>query len=141
MKLAACVPSVAVTLTGIALLACTAVAYAAAPDDKASASAGRLAFNNHCRTCHSATEGDNRLGPSLHEIIGAKAGAQQDYPGYSQAMKSSGIVWDEETLERFIADPEDVVRNNNMKPFKGVPDATVRKNIIDFLKSSGDATS
>lgn len=98
-------------------------------------STGQTAFNNNCRTCHSAKPGDNRLGPSLAGIVGAKAGTRPGYANYSQAMSASDIVWDEETLDRFIENPEAVVPNNNMKPFKGVPDPDVRKRIIEALKS------
>ena len=38
----------------------------------AAAEDGQLAFNNVCRTCHTLKEGDNRLGPSLHKIIGRR---------------------------------------------------------------------
>ena len=93
------------------------------------------AFNNHCRTCHSVKEGDNRLGPSLHKVYGAKAGSSAAYAGYSQGLKSSGITWDEATLDKFIENPEQVIPNNNMKPYKGIGDAAVRKQILDFLKS------
>jgi cytochrome c len=110
-------------LAGLALFACAG--WAGAQD---------AAYNNHCRTCHSAKEGDNRLGPSLGDIVGAKAGTRPGYAAYSEAMKSSGITWDEQTLDRFIANPDEVVPNNNMKPFKGVPDAAVRKKIIAALK-------
>lgn len=96
-------------------------------------------FNNHCRTCHSVKEGDNRLGPSLHNIYGATAGSVPGYANYSQAMKSSGVTWDEQTLDKFIEDPEQVVRNNNMKPYKGIPDEAVRKQIVDFFKSQSAA--
>ena len=41
----------------------------------AAAEDGQLTFNNVCRTCHTLKEGDNRLGPSLHKIIGRKAGS------------------------------------------------------------------
>jgi cytochrome c len=99
-----------------------------------SSGADKAAFNNHCRTCHSPKEGDNRLGPALGNIVGAKAGTRPDYPSYSAAMKSSGVVWDEQTLDRFIADPEAVIPNNNMKPFKGVTDAAVRKKIIESMR-------
>ena len=95
----------------------------------------QAAFNNHCRTCHSLKEGDNRLGASLAGIVGAKAGTRPGFAGYSQAMKSASITWDEQTLDRFIANPDEVVPNNNMKPFKGVPDAEVRKKIVAALKS------
>lgn len=80
-------------------------------------------------------EGDNRLGPSLHNIHGAKAGSSSAYTGYSQGLKSSGVVWDDATLDKFIENPDQVVPNNNMKPFKGIGDPAVRKQIIDFLRS------
>lgn len=95
------------------------------------------AFNNHCRTCHSVKEGDNRLGPSLHNILGAKAGSSSNYPNYSQGMKSSGVTWDEATLDQFIENPDQVIPNNNMKPYKGIGDQAVRKQIVDYLKSQG----
>jgi cytochrome c len=125
-------------LTSGALLACALVAPAFGAD--ASAGAGKAAFNNHCRTCHSLKEGDNRLGPSLGGIVGAKAGTRQGYPNYSGAMKGSGITWDEQTLDRFITNPDEVVPNNSMKPFKGVPDPAARKSIIEALKSGSEAS-
>jgi cytochrome c len=117
------------------LLALAVSGAAAAADEPQGASAGKAAFNNNCRTCHSPKPGDNRLGPALGGIVGAKAGTRPGYTNYSQAMKSAGITWDEQTLDRFIANPEEVVPNNNMKPYKGVPDAAVRKSIIEYLKS------
>ena len=54
----------------------------------------QMAFNNACRTCHSIKEGDNRLGPSLHGVVGRKAGSLEGF-AFSSAMKSAGIVWDE----------------------------------------------
>lgn len=102
------------------------------------ADAGEVAFNNHCRTCHSAKAGDNRLGPSLHKIYGAKAGAASGYGSYSQSLTSSGITWDETTLDKFIANPDAVIANNNMKPYKGIGDEAVRKAIIAFLKAKSE---
>ena len=131
---------------GAALLISVAAAEKAGPGantdaaqaaSAAPAGGGQAAFNNNCRTCHSAKEGDNRLGPSLHGIVGTKAGSRPGYPNYSGALKGSGITWDASTLDRFIANPDAVVPNNNMKPFKGVPDAAVRKSIVDYLSTSG----
>jgi cytochrome c len=116
-----------------ALLALPAMSAEAGAETKTGS--GQAAFNNQCRTCHTVKEGDNRLGPSLHKIVGAKAGAGSGYPNYSQAMKTAGVQWDEATLDRFIADPEAVIPNNNMKPYKGIPDAAVRKAIVEYLKS------
>jgi cytochrome c len=133
-------------LWGIGLVAATillaSMAVATAADagvgaNAAPAKSGEAAFNSNCRTCHSAKPGDNRLGPSLHGIVGAKAGSRPGYPNYSGAMKGAGITWDSATLDRFIANPDSVVPNNNMKPFNGVPDPQVRKSIVDYLDSTG----
>ena len=42
--------------------------------------AGQVLFNNSCRTCHTLDAGDNRLGPTLHGIVGRKAGASPTTP-------------------------------------------------------------
>jgi cytochrome c len=120
---------IAAMASGLTALLTFCLASVAAED-------GQATFNTLCRTCHSTKEGDNRLGPSLYQIYGAKAGTRQGYGNYSQGLTSSGITWDEATLDRFIANPDEVVANNNMKPYKGTSDAAVRKKIIEFLKSS-----
>lgn len=129
LRLIRCLALMGPSLLGAGV--CAVAADSTSGDPKA----GLLAFNNNCRTCHVTREGDHRLGPSLHGIVGSKAGTREGYANYSGAMKRSGIVWDEETLSRFIENPEAVVRNNNMKPYKGIPDARVRQNIIAYLKS------
>jgi cytochrome c len=93
---------------------------------------GQVAFNNSCRTCHTLNEGDNRLGPNLHSVIGRKAGSLQDY-NYSNAMKQAGFTWDQEKLDQFIANPDQVVPGHNMKPFGGLSSNEDRKKIIAFL--------
>jgi cytochrome c len=104
---------------------------AATPDD-----AGRLMFNNACRTCHVVKEGDNRLGPNLYKIIGRLAGSVDGY-SYSSALDNAEFVWDEETLDRFIANPEQAVPGNNMKPFGGISSKEDRAKIIGFLRAQG----
>lgn len=104
-------------------------------DVAAAAESGKIAFNNRCRTCHSVREGDNRLGPSLHNIFGSKAGSS-GFESYSQAMRNSGITWNEETLNKFIANPDAVVPGNNMKPYPGITDEAERKQIVDYLESA-----
>jgi cytochrome c len=91
-------------------------------------------FNNACRTCHTTREGDNRLGPNLHNILGRKAGSLPDY-NFSSAMKDAGFVWDEEKLERFIAHPDEVVPGNNMRPYGGLASAEDRAKVAAFLRS------
>jgi len=92
-------------------------------------------FNNACRTCHTVKEGDNRQGPNLYKIMGRKAGSLPDYD-YSSAMKGAGFVWDEEKLERFIANPDEVVPGNSMKPYSGLASSDDRTKILAFLAQS-----
>ena len=103
---------------------------------RAAAEDGQLAFNNVCRTCHTLGEGDNRLGPSLHKIIGRKAGSLPNY-NYSSAMKGADLVWDRATLDRFISNPDQVIPGNNMKPYSGLTSAEERAKIIAFLEANG----
>jgi cytochrome c len=98
--------------------------------------AGQLMFNNACRTCHVVKEGDNRLGPNLYKIVGRLAGSVDGY-GYSSALDNADFVWDEETLDRFIANPEQAVPGNNMKPFGGIASREDRAKIIGFLRAQG----
>jgi len=97
-------------------------------------SLGQLLFNNACRTCHTTNKGDNRLGPNLYRIVGRKAGSLPNY-SYSSAMKSADFVWNEAKLDRFIANPDEVVPGNNMKPYGGLVSASDRAKIVAFLLS------
>lgn len=97
--------------------------------------AGQLLYNNACRTCHTLKEGDNRLGPNLHAIVGRKSGSLSGY-GYSDSMAKSDLVWDKATLDRFIADPNAVVRGNKMQPYGGISSAEDRAKIIAYLEKN-----
>jgi cytochrome c len=80
-------------------------------------------------------EGDNRLGPSLHAVIGRKAGSLPNY-NYSESMKKADIVWDKNNLDRFIANPDQSVPGNNMKPYGGITAAEERAKIIEYLEKA-----
>jgi cytochrome c len=90
-------------------------------------------FNNACRTCHTIREGDNRMGPTLFNIIGRKAGTLPNYD-YSSAMKNAGFVWDEAKLANFIASPDEVVPGNKMQPYGGLGSEDTER-VIAFLRS------
>jgi cytochrome c len=107
-----------------------AVALVAAP--AAAQDNGEALFNNACRTCHTLEVGDNRLGPTLHGVIGRQAGAAPGY-NFSQALMRSGIVWDEANLDRFIEHPDALIPGNNMKPYTGMTSADDRAAIISYL--------
>jgi cytochrome c len=128
-------PSRAVAVICLAALV-GASEWALGQGKPADTEAGQLAFNNACRTCHTLRDGDNRLGPHLHKVIGRKAGSVPGY-GYSSAMKDAGIVWDKATLDRFMANPDQVVPGHNMKPYGGLASAEERAKIVAYLEGSG----
>jgi cytochrome c len=126
----------ALSLAAIAAISADALGEETFPKSAAAADDGQLAFNNVCRTCHTLKEGDNRLGPNLHNIIGRKAGSLPDY-SYSSAMKGADLVWDKATLDRYISNPDEVVPGNKMKPYGGVASAEERAKIIGYLEENG----
>ena len=69
-------------------------------------STGRGIFERRCAGCHSLTA--DRSGPPLAGVVGRQAGAVPDFP-YSEALKKSGIIWNEANLDRWLADPDSVV--------------------------------
>lgn len=125
----------ATTFSCVVLAGFCGFASAANAADGAAGKDGQVAYNNHCRTCHSTDAGDNRLGPNLQGIIGRKAGGAEGY-GYSSAFQGADFEWTVEKLDQFIADPNAVVPGNNMKPYSGIGDDKVRSAIIEHLKGS-----
>jgi cytochrome c len=87
-----------------------------------------------CRACHQiGPTAKNGVGPVLNGVVGREAGT---YPGfnYSPANKNSGLTWNEETLEKYLADPQGVVKGTKMI-FPGIKDPAKVKDVIAFLKT------
>ena len=116
----------------LAALVAVGLILATIAPDAAQADDGKLAYNNHCRTCHSVKEGDNRLGPSLAGIVGRVAGSVDGY-AFSASLVRSDVVWDLATLEAFIEAPDSVVPGHQMRPYGGIADPDVRALIIGYL--------
>ena len=74
------------------------------------------------------------VGPSLHGIIGRPAGSAPGFP-YSPSMKRSGIVWDEETLKKYLPDPQAMVPGTKMT-FIGLKDPQQVDDVIAYLKQA-----
>jgi cytochrome c len=123
-----------IALSGVACMLSSSSDGQEAVRQSADAASGQRIFNNACRTCHTTREGDNRLGPHLYRIFGRKAGSLPNY-NYSSAMKGADFAWNEEKLERFIANPDELVPGNSMKPFGGLSSPDERARIVSFLRS------
>lgn len=95
---------------------------------------GKAAFAR-CQICHAVQPGVNRVGPSLANIFDTKAGEVKGF-NFSPAMKASKIIWNEQTLDAFLAKPMERIPGNRMA-FGGVPDPQDRANIIAYLQEAG----
>ncbi len=126
--------SYALRWAGFALIAGSFVTVAAFAQSAPNSTDPQVAFNNHCRTCHSAEPGDNRLGPTVHGVMGRKAGSVEGY-AYSPGFKTTDLVWDETNMDQFIANPNSVFPGSNMATFAGLADEAQRKAIIEHLKT------
>jgi cytochrome c len=98
------------------------------------ASRGQQGFRA-CAPCHSLEVDRNMTGPSLAGLWGRKAGSLPSFERYSDALKSSGIIWEDRSLDGWLTDPQRMVPDNDM-PFDGIKDAHVRADLMAFLKEA-----
>lgn len=99
------------------------------------AEAGRIAFGQ-CRSCHTVEAGVNRVGPSLHGVVGRAVGAEAGYR-YSTAMAAAGGVWDEQHLYDFLHKPREVIPGTKMT-YVGIKDGQRRADLIAYLKTQAN---
>jgi cytochrome c len=106
---------------------------AAAPTMAGDIKAGEKVFKK-CKACHVVDKEKNKTGPHLVNIMGRTAGSLESYKKYSKAMKESGIVWNEETLDGYLEKPKKYIKGTKMA-FGGLKKEKDRKNVIAYLKS------
>lgn len=87
-----------------------------------------------CAACHAvgpyATGG---FGPQLNGIVGRRSASTRDYK-YSEAMKKSGLTWDEKTLAAYLRAPHDVVPGTSMR-FWGIKDEQQVADLLSYMKT------
>lgn len=86
-----------------------------------------------CAACHSLAAGEHLTGPSLAGVWRHKAASAKGFARYSQALERSGLVWNADTLDRWLADPEGLVPGTSMT-FPGLRDARSRQDLIAYLQ-------
>jgi cytochrome c len=99
---------------------------------------GEQVFNTQCKACHSLEPGKNGIGPTLHGLFGRKAGTVSGY-SYSAAMKNSGVVWNEDTLKKYLADPHKFIPGDKMV-FAGIKNEAQLDDLLAYLKQAATAT-
>lgn len=123
-------------LTGVALALLAGMAAAATDRRPAQVQAGEAVYAR-CLACH-ALEYD-RTGPRHCGLFGRRAGTVEGF-AYSDAMRKSGIVWNDKTLDRFLADPVKVVPGTTMG-YAGVKDDKERAALIAYIKNANTSGS
>lgn len=108
-----------------ALLAAGMPAAAMAAD----AEAGKKVFNK-CKACHAVDK--NGVGPHLGEVVGRKAGSVEGFE-YSEAVKNSGVTWDEKSLDQWLQGPGKMIPGTKMV-FK-LSKEEDRADVIEYLKT------
>jgi cytochrome c len=90
---------------------------------------GKEVFEKRCTGCHAMEQ--NREGPRLRGVFGRTSGDVSGFD-YSPALKKAHIVWDDRSLDRWLADPDTLVPDNNMDFHVAKPDE--RRDLVQFLK-------
>jgi cytochrome c len=97
---------------------------------------GRNLFLRYCVACHAFTCNKEQMysGPKLGGLFGRAAAGVDDYDGYSEGLRSSGIVWSDQSLDDYLAEPAKVDADSVMA-IESIDDAEQRQDLIAFLKT------
>ena len=121
------------------LLVAIATLLLAASPFRAAAQPGNAANGERmyrvCAACHSLEPDRNMTGPSLADLWGRKSGGLPSFPRYSPALKSAGIIWNDDTLNEWIKDPQHFIPGNTMT-FAGIKEPRQRADLLAYLKDA-----
>jgi cytochrome c len=115
------------------IFAAGAVLLALAPLARAEGDpqAGEALFKKNCSVCHTTDEGKNKIGPSLHGVVGRHSASLSNFQ-YSDSMKSANKDWDTQNLDQYLSNPRALVPGTKMI-FAGLKNEADRQNVIAYL--------
>ena len=87
-----------------------------------------------CMACHSVAAGEQMTGPSLAHLWNRKAGSVEGFLRYSDPMKRADVVWNEATLDKWLANPEKFLPGTTMT-FPGLKEGQARQDVVAYLKA------
>jgi len=94
---------------------------------------GAKIFKTKCSQCHNIDiDGKHGQGPNLHGIWGRSSGTAVDY-SYSSSMKNKNVIWDENSLMKFLLAPKKYVKGTKMA-FAGIKKEKDRRALIEYIK-------
>ena len=114
-------------IAGLLLAGSATAALAADP------AAGEKIFKAQCGICHTVVAGENRIGPTLFDVVGRRAGSVPGF-NYTADHKKLGIVWDAATLDKYLANPRAMVPDTSMV-YAGLKDDAERANLVAYLET------
>ena len=109
------------------------IALAAPAHADGDPTAGEVVFKRNCAVCHTTEAGKNKIGPSLHGVVGRPSASLPDFT-YSDAMKAANKTWDPATLDTYLTSPRGLVPGTKMI-FLGLKAEADRQNVIAYLES------
>ena len=87
-----------------------------------------------CGICHAVEKDVSKIGPSLYGVFGRKAGSLESFPNYSDAIKSTDIVWGDDTIRELLKAPRTYIPGTKMI-FLGIKSDEEIDNLLAYLKT------
>lgn len=115
-----------------AIAAVSLLAMSGSPGAAGDPARGTKAFQA-CMACHSTVPGVHMTGPSLAAVFGHKAGTVPGFSRYSEPIKHANVVWNEATLDQWLADPNAFIPGTAMT-FPGLRESGARQDVIAYLR-------